>query len=150
MRTLIALVLSLPAFSASFSFAQTSKVYAGMARATWAAFECTALASHTRNGAEQERLFKYGYRTGLSFIAALQAGKIDRKDLSTEAPWLMMLLLQGPTPDFMLGRVYEAAQDAALKNVLHTGGSLNSEDTQRVLAHSEYNSRNCQLIARGQ
>ena len=127
-------------------WAQNSKEYAGMARSTWAAFECASLASKLKNSTEQERLFTYGYKTGLSFISALQTGKIEQKDLSGEAPWLMLLLLQGPTPDFMLGRVYEAAQDEALKNVLHTAEKLNPEDIQRLIAQSEFTKRNCQLI----
>jgi len=126
--------------------AQTSRDYALMARAAWSAFECSSLASHMKDTKEQERLFLYGYKEGLAFIAALQAKKVQRADLSAEAPWIMLLLLQGPTPDFMLGRVYESAQETALKNVLKTGEQLNPDDLQKAVAQNEYTKRNCRLV----
>lgn len=125
---------------------QTSKEYAVMARSTWSAFECSSLAAQMKDSSEQERLFMYGYKEGLAFLTALQSKKIQRQDLSTEAPWLMLLLLQGPTPDFMLGRVFESAQDTALKNILKTGDKLNADEVRRMLAQGDYNKQNCRLI----
>ena len=83
------------------STAESSKDYAVMARASWSALECSSLASKSKNFKEQERLFLHGYDQGQKFIAAVKSEKVKREDLSTEAP-LMMLLLQGPTADFML------------------------------------------------
>ncbi len=128
------------------SMAQSSREYAVMSRSAWSAFECSALAAQFKDTKEQERLFVYGYKEGKTFIAALQARKIDQRDLSSETPWLMGLLLEGPTPDFMLGRMYEAAQEAALKPVLKTANSLNPDDLRRTLAQNEYNKMNCRLI----
>ena len=120
-----------------------------MARSTWAAFECSSLASRMRDTKEQERLFFYGYKTGLTFIDALKAEKIQQADLSSEAPWLMLILIEGPTPDFILGRIYGFAEHSALQNVLKSGDELNPDDIRSTLAQSEYTKRNCRLIGSG-
>lgn len=135
-------------FAASAS-AQSSKEYAVMGRTTWAAFECSVLASKMRDQPEQERLFNTGYRAGLAFIAAAQAKKVERADLSSEVPLGLLLLLQGPTPDFMLGRVFEAAQDEALKGIQKSADQVNPDDVQRTLAQSKFGKQNCRLIGNG-
>jgi hypothetical protein len=117
-----------------------------MARAAWSAFECSSLASKTKNLQEQERLFLFGYDQGQKFIAALKAGK--REHLSTEAPAVMLLLLEGPTPDFMLGRIFEVAQRSALEEVYKTGQNFNSEEIQETIAKDKFWNLNCQLIGK--
>ena len=119
-----------------------------MAKSTWSAFECSALADQSQNKQEQERLFKYGYQQGLTFIDAIRENKINKEDLSTEVPLMMGLLLQGPTPDFMLGRVFEGAVESALDNVFKTGDTFNSDEMQKNIAKNEFWKRNCQLIGK--
>lgn len=126
--------------------AQSSKKYAQKAMASWSAFECSSLASKVGKQKEQERLFLYGYEQGMTFISALQTKKIEQKDLSSESPWAMLLLLEGPNPDFMLGRIYASAQDSALKDVFKTGDHFNSDEEQRVIALNEFRKMNCQFI----
>ena len=128
--------------------AETSKEYAVMAKSVWSAFECSVLAEKSKNVIEQERLFTYGYKQGLVFIEALKAQKIKQEDLSSESPLMMLLLLQGPTPDFMLGRVFEGALESGLKNVYKTGEEFNSDEMQETIAKNEFWNRNCQLIGK--
>lgn len=125
---------------------QTSQEYAVMGRSAWAAFECTALASHLRETKEQERLFLFGYKQGQVFLGALQSGKIANKDVNGQVPISLVLLLQGPTPDFILGRVFEAAQDNALKKVLKTDDKMNPAEIQKIMAKNEFSNKNCQFI----
>jgi len=131
------------------SMAQDSVTYAQMAKATWSAFECSSLASKLKKPADQERLFKFGYNQGKAFITALQSGKIKREDLSSNAPVGVLWMLEGPTPDFMLGRIYESAQDNALKDVYRVGDHFNSDEEQELAASNKYASSNCQLIGNG-
>lgn len=119
-----------------------------MAKATWSAFECTSLASKFNDTKEQERLFRFGYDQGKNFIAALQKGKVEQKDLDSEAPFIMLLLLQGPTPDFMLGRIFESAQDSVLEDVYKTGDHFNNDEEQFYAARHKFNNANCQLIGK--
>jgi len=129
-------------------FAESSSEYAAMGKAAWSAFECSALAEKSKNTQEQERLFKYGYVVGLKFINAVQSEKVKREDLSNGVPIGMLLLLQGPTPDFILGRVFEGALDSALNDVYKTGGSFNSDETQESIAKNKFWNQNCQLIGK--
>lgn len=134
---------------ASPVIAQDSANYAQMAHATWSAFECSSLASKLKKPTEQERLFKFGYSQGKDFIAALQAGKIKREDLSSNAPAGVLFLLEGPTPDFMLGRIYESAQENAFKEVYRVGDQFNTEEEQELAASIKFASSNCQLVGSG-
>ncbi|MNB77589.1 hypothetical protein PS726_01830 [Pseudomonas fluorescens] len=142
----IVLMAFLALSAAATVSAQDSKAYAQMATASWSAFECSSLASKAGKPKEQERLFLYGYEQGKTFISAVQAGKVEQKDLSSEAPWIMLLLLEGPSPDFMLGRIYESAQNSALKDVYKTGDQFNSDEEQIAIAANEFRKLNCQLI----
>ena len=80
--------------------------------------------------------------------STLKAGKIEREHLSTEAPTVMLLLLEGPTPDFMLGRIFEAAQQSALEEVYKTGQNFNSEEILETIAKDKFWKLNCQLIGK--
>ena len=132
----------------SMSVAEISKDYAIMARATWSAFECSSLASKSGDPIEQERLFLFGYDQGKKFIAAVQSKQVKEQDLSGEVPLMMLLLLQGPSADFMLGRVFEAAQESVLKDVYKTGEVFHDDEAQKSNAGNKFWKLNCQLIGR--
>lgn len=145
------LCLGLMATSAlypSIGFSQSSPEYAQMATAAWSAFECSSLASKAGNPAEQERLFFYGYNQGRSFISALQEQKIEQEDISREVPIIMLLLLQGPSDDFMLGRVYEAAQESALEGIYVQDNIHFNADEQKLNAENKFRRQNCGLIGK--
>jgi hypothetical protein len=129
------------------SSAESSKEYASMALETWTSFECAVLAEKGKNSEEQERLFWFGYNQGKKFLSALKAGKVKREDIA-EVPVGVLLLLQGPTADFILGRVYEHASDAALETVYKTGDKINSDEVQQIIADREFMKRNCKLIGK--
>lgn len=113
---------------------------------TWAAFECSSLAAHLKNNTQQERLFLHGYEQGQAFISAVRAGKVERQEMRSVVPIGLVLLLEGPTPDFMLGRIYENAQDNALKDVYGPVGELPSPEIQARRAESKFLKANCALI----
>ena len=147
-RKILLLILALVLVSVKQSFAESSSDYAAMGKAAWSAFECSALAEKSKNPKEQERLFKYGYAQGLKFIEAIQAEKVKGEDLSKGVPIMMLLLLQGPTPDFMLGRVFEGALDSALEDVYKTSEKFNSDEMQETIAKNKFWKQNCQLIGK--
>lgn len=125
--------------------AQTSKDLALMGRVSWSAFECSSLASVMNEDKDQERLFALGYQQGKAFIDALQKNRIELKDRNEQVPSGFLLLLQGPTPDFVLGRVFESAQENALKDVITPDG-ITSKDLQATLARSKFTKQNCSLL----
>lgn len=139
----VSLVLLLAAAAAP---AQDSKSYARMGQATWSAFECSALAGHLKNSSEQQRLFAYGLAQGRDFIAAVRAGKVTREDLESGVPIGLLFLLEGPSADFMLGRIFESAMSHALDDVFKTADHFNDDEIQQQLASTKFLTSNCRLV----
>jgi len=133
----------------STSLAQTSKDYAVMGKKAYAAFECAALASFARDEDEQHRLFQLGYDEGKTFLEALRNGKIEAEDVNSTVPVGITLALEGPTADFILGRVWEGA----VKNVLDkinrdfSDDHYPSSDEQAGAAKNHFSRENCGLIS---
>ncbi|MEQ6342937.1 MAG: hypothetical protein M3A44_15160 [Gammaproteobacteria bacterium] len=144
-NTLVAVVL----FTTSPALiAAESTDFAKKGRATWAAFECSSLASVLERPKDQERLFRFGYEQGKEFLHALQGGRITAEDLKSIAPSGLLMVAQGPTADFILGRVFESAQENALKDVITTESVLH-KDLQEAIASRKFTSGNCEIIGNG-
>jgi hypothetical protein len=126
-------LVSYPALSA------TSADYARMSQDAWSAFECSALAGAAEMLHEQEHMAHYGYERGKAFFAASAAGKISGEDFTRDVPLVVTILSQGPSDDFMLGRIYEFARRSALGGVVVQG----DEEATRVAAKERYARNNC-------
>jgi hypothetical protein len=150
MRMVKAFSFILPALAAltfaGAASAERANPYVVMAQSAWSAFQCSVLAEKANNMAEQKRLFEYGYAQGLKFVAALESGSAKTEDVPGAAPFSMLLLLRGPTPDFALGRIFEAALRSALEDVFAAGDAYASEKLQESAATREFWKRNCSLI----
>lgn len=127
-------------------FTQSSKEYAMMGSELWDAFACSSWSSIIGDAKEQKRLFLFGYNQGQKFLSALRAEKIKQEDLSQEVPIGVTMLLQGPSDEFILGGIYRAAQDEALKEVFDAGNEFNSDEMQKLIAENKFRDGNCQLI----
>lgn len=132
------------AFLASPAVAQNSEDYAQMSRKVWSLFECTVLASYTKNGTEAEKHFQLGYQTGKTFIEALKAGKVKNEDLRKHMPWAMGEKLNGPSIEFALGRLYESIQDYTIEEIWKDTAS--SEDLRKTKALTTYQKQNCAFL----
>jgi hypothetical protein len=128
--------------------AEAPQRYGIMAQSAWSAFQCSVLAEKSKKMAEQKRLFEFGYAQGIQFIGALEAGNARREELWGAAPASMLLLLEGPTADFALGRIFEAALRSALEDVFASAASYESAELQESIAAQEFRRRNCHLIGR--
>jgi hypothetical protein len=117
-----------------------------MARLLWSAFECSSLAGHLKEIKEKERLFNLGYKSGRGFFTALEENRIEKAHISEEVPMVVTIFSEGPSVDFKVGRVYSAAQEEALRDVVKSGERLNSEETQQLLARAKFNRQNCRLL----
>jgi len=135
---LLALTLTSPAV------AQTSEDYAKMSRKVWSLFECTVLASYTKDNMEAERLFQLGYENGKTFIEALKAGKVKNEDLRKHMPWAMGEKLSGPSTEFALGRLYESIQDYTIEEIWKDASS--DEDLRKTKALTTYQKQNCSFL----
>jgi hypothetical protein len=123
------------------SFGETSQEYAAMGRKLWSAFECAVIAGVANDGAEHQRLFNVGIEQGRTFLNALQAGKITQEDFKNAVPLVVVWLLDGPSVDFILGRIFEAAGQSATEVF-----QAPDEKLKVTIAQNEYAKRDCSLI----
>jgi hypothetical protein len=123
----------------------------------WASFECAAIASFAGDSKGTERHFKAGYDRGLEFLKQAKAASPDQlKRIGDKVPVIMLWRLEGPSPDFMLGRVWEATTELV-------DDDLEDRDTwshqqkdrdakpidakvKKMRAENRYRERNCNLL----
>ena len=110
-----ALVGFLLAVAVPNAFAQSPLEKAQLARTAWSAFQCGTYAEMSGDKKEQERLFILGVVSARNFIEALQSKQIPAEVFSAEVPLGVSLVLQGPSTDFMVGRVFENAMRDAFE-----------------------------------
>lgn len=120
----------------------------------WSAFTCSQLAEMSNNEHEQERLFQIGYAAGEKFVRGIRDKKIPKSEID-EAPVGVLWELSGPTVDFMVGRVFEAASNDAFERImkkdsagmpLPMGQWVLDQKTQSTLAQTRFREDNCDLI----
>jgi hypothetical protein len=87
------------------------------------------------------------------FLEALKNGQITREEVNSEVPWQVTLLIEGPSIDFILGRIFEAAMRDAYDEVVKRDNngmplqtSVNDDGLRRMIASTKYSSNNCTLI----
>ena len=95
---------------------------------------------------QTERLFELGLSSGRQFIESVRAGKVTREDISAEVPIGLVMLLQGPSTDFILGRIFESVQEYALKEVVKSKDGVNEKPVQAVIASNMFRAANCSLL----
>lgn len=121
---------------------------AHLGRLSWSAFHCSSLASQSAQADEQQRLFQVGYESGLRYIEAVRAGRVTEEQVRSETPIGFSLGLGGPSPDFMLGRIYETAADKAYDDVTEQISTPNAFDAEirQVVAGNLFQQSNCTLL----
>mgnify|MGYP006915206776 FL=1 len=67
---------------------------------------------------EANRLFLVGLRAGTKFLDAAKAGSITQEEAKRNVPLGVSLLLDGPSDDFVIGRIYESAINNAFDSVV--------------------------------
>lgn len=101
------------------------------------AFECAVVSP---NDKERERLFMLGLKAGRDFIRFVQDNTdLYRKNMSDHVPMLWNLI-RGPTPDFILGRVYADREREIYKE-------FSSDDALwNIKKRNMYDAKNCALL----
>lgn len=140
--------------------AYASETKPNLGRLMWSAFECATYAelAGTKelagNKNEQARLFQLGYSAGEKFLAGIKNGTITKTE-TADAPWAVVMLLGGPTSDFMIGRIYQSASDDAFEAVVEKDDNgevlapskwVTDPNTKASIAWGKYNRSNCALI----
>lgn len=144
---MIKLIFAATLIGVPFSLqAKDSNSYAVQARAAWSAFECSSLAGVLDRPAERAQLQRYGYEQGKEFIGAYQAGSISKDDIDSNVPVDFLDVLDGPSPDFMLGRLYESIRDYVGEDIDRNVDDHTSESEVKQRASVQYSERNCAII----
>jgi hypothetical protein len=123
-------------------------------RVMWSAFQCATFAEMSGDTKEQERLFTIGLKVGRQFVEAVQNRKISPEAVNSEVPIGVIMLLAGPSVDFIIGRIFEnATGDAYDKIVKQKNGVplpvddwVRDEELKRSTAKQKHHQSNCELI----
>lgn len=151
--TLSAVVLSL-ASQVLLAGEAGAAVKVNSARVMWAAFSCAVYAEISGEKKEYEKLFDLGYKAGRTFVDGVRNKTITEAEVK-EAPIGVLWYMAGPTTDFIVGRIYEAATgDAYDKVVKEDSAGLPildpykwARDELKVMrAKNKYLSSNCTLV----
>ena len=125
-----------------------------LARVMWSAFSCATYAEMSGNKREQERLFEVGYNAGRTFVDGVKNKMIPETE-AKDAPIGVLMVMSGPTTDFIIGRIFEAATEDAYDKVVKEDSaglpildpSKWADDKLKVIrAKNKYQSSNCTLI----
>ena len=149
-------VLAMAIFAAipSVSVAQTDAEKARLGRTVWSAFDCAYYAWQSGDKQENDRLVDLGLKAGRGFLEAVKNKEIPEDVINREVPFVVLTLLQGPSLDFILGRVYEAATTNAADEVMKREGGKQLEFSQWISdkavikqkAANLFRDRNCALL----
>lgn len=148
------------AVAASMLFAAIGPVSAAeddarAAQVMWNGWLCSIYAELQGDAMEQGRLFALGYEKGKQFVAAARAGTITPEEGRTIVPMVVGMLMAGPTPEFVLGRIFEAAASQAFDNVVSEDANgmplapadyVHDEELRVSIATTRYMRSNCELI----
>ena len=144
----------------TLTFAMLSVEYASgdskpnLGRVMWSAFSCAAYAEMSGNIKEQERLFEVAFTTGRKFVDGVKNKTITEIE-AKNAPIGVLMRMSGPSTDFVIGRIFEAATEDAFDKVVKedsTGSPIFdptkwADDELKVIrAKNKYQNANCALI----
>jgi hypothetical protein len=120
---------------------------ARLGRTLWSAFTCGMFAGMSDNEKEQRRLFELGLKAGREFIKALENGDIPAEVSKKEVPVGVLWNLEGPSADFIIGRIYQDATKYALDKLKDEKGNYLLDDSiKKMRAQNEYLAGNCSLV----
>ena len=96
--------------------------------------------------------FNQGYASGIRFLTAVRAGQIDQAEFDRTVPVYILMSLQGPSDDFVLGRLYEMTTQQAYDKIVTKGEDgvplkpseyVMDRGVQSVMAEALMRSSNC-------
>jgi hypothetical protein len=106
------------------------------------------------NSTEQKRLFSIGYASGVRLVERVRNGTMAEAERQ-ELPVGILLLLGGPSVDFVVGRIFEHVNEYALDKVvkedndgvpLFDPSKWADDELRNVRARNKFGSSNCALI----
>lgn len=109
-------------------------------------WSCSVLAGQMGRKDEQSRHFGAGRRDGEVFYAALLDGSLPRSTYNLHAELSVLGFLDGPNPDFAMGRYYEHIKQKIFSHLRTEPSETDAGEVIRGRAHMQYLGRNCELL----
>ena len=100
--------------------------------------------------------FNRGYEIGQRFVSSALSGEISPDAIRAEVPVYISLSMQGPSPEFILGRIYETTATDAFDRVVSKDANgavlpvdrwVMDQDVRRVIAQALRDDANCPALA---
>ena len=156
LRVMAVIVLGVACNGTTATSAQraSESANADTGRLLWSALQCSVYAEMSQKPQEQERLFRLGYDNGKRFIDGVRSKTIGESEIN-EVPIGVLSAMAGPTTEFVLGRIYEAAMQDAYDRVEKKDPAgkdtpiqewVLEKDVLAIRAGTEYLVRNCALL----
>lgn len=130
------------------ALADASTEAAQSGKMAWSGFECSVLASMIGRQDDAKWLFEFAMEQGTRFVDAVKAGEVSKEDMDAEVPMAVLWVLEGPSTDFVLGRMYESASDYASDKLRNEDNSIAQNDVRETRAENRYHERNCALLGK--
>ena len=140
---------------ATVSFGYSSDESARAAKTMYSAWLCSTYAELKGDTAEQGRLFMMGHEKGKEFIGAVLAGTINGKESRTIVPMTVVVLMGGPTHDFILGRIFQNAAGQAYDDIATKDANgvpfppadyVTDDELMTSIASTKYSRANCEVL----
>jgi hypothetical protein len=139
MKTPRSIGLLLPVISVAVAAGGTSEEHEKQALLTLSAFECSAVAP---TESEVQRLFMLGYKAGHEFIEYAGRNQDRYNELIRPNVPILWNTTSGPTPDFVLGRIYSFMVDDVYDNYVA------DEKQWKMKKDTMYRKKNCALLGK--
>lgn len=139
--------LSLLASPLSVGGDLSSKEYVQKGRLAVVAFQNSYFAVMAKDDKLAEKLFLLGYNSGKEFLAAYRDKKVNPED-AKELPIIFGWVAQGPSDDFILGRLYQAMEDDGQKTIVEKTKNDTSPNANKEAAEYELRRSNAALLVK--
>ena len=130
------------------SVAQSTEDLVASGKMAYRSFECAHLAASQQDEVQKSRLFRLGLDEARKVANGFADGRVTQNQLS-EGEVLVTFYLDGPSADFIAGRIYEGAGDNVWLLIKSAAGDRPSIEDARQVTSRLYRDKNCELIGLG-
>lgn len=130
----------------SFTYGQSSKDLAAKGTLLWRGYECSELCRFLGDTVKGDTFFNIGFNEGKLFLKAIKDNKITKEDLHQVVPKSIDYILEGPSIDFVLGRIHMIVSETTIKEITKPNDKLVSTNEAKINAHKELEFCDCKSL----
>jgi hypothetical protein len=153
-RYVLSMIVLIFTFSMLSAESASEDTKPNLGRVMWSAFSCGIYAEMSGNISEQERLFEVGITAGRNFVDGIRNKTITDTEVR-KAPIGVLMRMNGPSTDFIIGRIFEAAAEDAFDRVakedsrdfpIYDPTKWADDELKVIRAKKKYQNSKCILI----